>query len=57
MIPKDLLEWLEKRFSMPIPSPSESPNFVWFAAGQAALVKDLRIHYDKQQAPQYINGG
>lgn len=45
----DLLLWLERRYPPRNPHPGDSPSDIFYRAGIAALVLELRAEYDAQR--------
>lgn len=48
MVPKELLEHLERVYPDRAPDPSDSERVVWMKAGAADLIRKLRHHFTKQ---------
>jgi hypothetical protein len=51
VVPKDLLEYLEKLFPNRVPSIDTPARYVWSAVGQQDVLAHLRVLFNRQTKP------
>lgn len=50
VIPKALIEYLERLYPDRTPDLTDSDRMVWYNAGRVSVVRKLRAEYEKQNA-------